>query len=228
MISLMHAWAKRSRSYRNDVWRVARSCARQAFWPSYPLALSMRMWRRKRRLGVRSYLWSICQLWSRPTARSDRASVWQMDGAAARSCQRLSRLLLALSVRVRYGTSRFQQQPGKWFVCVLWLHDWPVCQEATDKTRDGGQQTAHGLVHHASALSQPSKQGLSQLRWPRYSGLRALERLRRVLDRYGADLSRWPDNRTSEQQRTLRAGQLYLGAFIRAIKEQTPVIGMGI
>lgn len=226
MINFMHAWAKSTRPYWNDLRRLGCPWADRALRAAYPLALSVLMRCGKGCVGVRSYLRPIRQLRSWPAARSDRPHIRQMDSLASRPREAFSPELLALPVRVRKRESGFRCQSGKWSIGLVRLHNRAICQETIDQARYGRQQAAYGLVHHAAALPKSKKQDFPQLWRPRHSSVRALEGFCSILGGYGADLSRRLDHRASGRKRPLRAGQLYLGSFIRAIKEQTPVFGM--
>lgn len=224
MINFVHAWANRSRLYRNDIRGMDCSRARCSFWAPYPLALSVLMRIRKGCSGLHSYQWRIYQLRSWAQIRSDGARIWQVvrPWACTKATDACS--MVALPLRLREGTRGYTVEFNSGRFGILRLHDRAVCQEAADEAWHGRQQAAHGLVHNAPALSQPSEQGVSELRRTRHSDLRALDGFCGVLGRYGADLSRRANDRARGCERPLRTGQLHLGSSIRAIKEQTPLL----
>lgn len=226
MIKFVHAWANRSRPQGNDIWRMDCSGTVHAIWQAYPLALSMLMRNRKGCVGVCSYLGPIHQLRSWAQIRSDRPRIWQMVRSGAGTKKTNACSMVALPLRLRDRTRSRSVEFNSGCFGILRLHDRPVCQKAPDEAWHGRQQAAHGLVHDASALSQPSEQGVPQLRGPRHSDLRALDGFCGVLGRHGAYLSRGADDRAGRCKRPLRAGKLHLASFVTAVKEQTPVFGM--
>lgn len=157
-----------------------------------------------------------------PQKRIGRSTVWPFARSSFSRERRREPSEMVVPMRLRHRKINQGRQTARRH-CVLWVFDagdetCPVAHSWHDP-----HPAIPDMARHAQSVSQYQGQKLSALGRPRHSNLRALERLCGVLGRHGADLPGRSDHRTRGQQRPLRTGQLHLGSFIRAIKEQTPI-----
>lgn len=131
---------------------------------------------------------------------------------------------VAVPVRVRQRGGQDRTQPAfdqSGDAEVVRLQTERDVSRSTRHARNDPTPGLGDVAEHALSLRQPERQGLSQLRRARDSGVRAVAAVRQLLDRHAEHLSRWFDDRPDGQQRQLRAEQLPLEITASAA-EQPP------
>jgi hypothetical protein len=129
-------------------------------------------------------------------------------------------LVASMRLRSKYCL-RFQRRPATPLLLPQLLSTAGIAIADAQTTRYEQASSLLGVALNARSLSPAHSPSLEKLRRPRNRGMPALGRVRKLLGRYGSDVSTGFDHRATKQQRRLQPGELLLGYARSAGSQQT-------
>lgn len=155
----------------------------------------------------------------------DRTAVREMDRHWPSQQAGVS-LALVVPLRLRHRTRCCLHNPQQWRLHVVRLQYRNFGKTAVFEAWHDQHEAEYDMADHAGAMPTTYRQRISQLWRQRHSDLPGMGHVRRLLARYGTDVSRRARHRAHRQQRQLRAKQLQMDTSRRASEEPAPFVGV--